>query len=460
MATPTGYEFLDGGIYKDFADVFEITYPSGVSTGYISNKYPYNGKDLGQIFKNGTSAKTTSYYNPLHIDLGSIFDLKNMGPWYALGDGISGGSGPQVNSIAIDSSGNVYVGGFFTTAGTISASNIAMWIPSSPGIPGTWYALGAGISGGSFPLVNSIAIDSSGNVYVGGKFTTAGTIPASNIAVWIPGSPGTGTWSALGTGVSGSGSQVNHIAIDSSGNVYVGGKFTAPASNIAVWMPSSPGTWYALGTGVTGGTLPEVNHIAINSSGNVYVGGTFDTAGGIIVNNIAIWTPTTILVPYTGNWSTLSSGLYIGISGAFVYAIAIDNSSGNVYVGGSFSTAGGITVNNIAIWMSSSLGIGAWSALGSGLINGDNIVYSIAIDSYGNVYAGGSFLISGTISVQRIAMWTPSLGTWSALGTGVGGGSGPEVYTISIDVKNVYTGGFFTTAGTISASNIAKYVVV
>src|SRR6266496_903346 len=44
--------------------------------------------------------------------------------------------------------------------------------------------------------VNAIVADRRGNVYIGGSFTSIGTVPATNIAKWN----GT-TWSPLGSGV-------------------------------------------------------------------------------------------------------------------------------------------------------------------------------------------------------------------------------------------------------------------
>ncbi|MEB3214320.1 MAG: hypothetical protein VKL39_23425, partial [Leptolyngbyaceae bacterium] len=96
-----------------------------------------------------------------------------------------------------------------------------------------------------------------------------------------------------------------------------------------------------------------------------------------------------------------------GIFGGTVSALAFDN-DGNLYAGGSFTVAGGITVNRIAKWDGSS-----WSALGSGVnIGVNNSVNALAFDNNGNLYAGGSFTVAGGITVNRIAKWDGS--SWSA----------------------------------------------
>ncbi|MGH7869616.1 MAG: hypothetical protein ACREP9_18810, partial [Candidatus Dormibacteraceae bacterium] len=67
-----------------------------------------------------------------------------------------------------------------------------------------------------------------------------------------------------------------------------------------------------------------------------------------------------------------------------VYALAVSGS--DLYVGGIFTTAGGIAATNIAKWDGSS-----WSALGSGA---NNAVDALAV-SDSDLYAGGYFGTAG-----------------------------------------------------------------
>src|SRR5580692_11521875 len=105
------------------------------------------------------------------------------------------------------------------------------------------------------------------------------------------------------------------------------------------------------------------------------------------------------------NWSALGPGMSNP-----VYSLAFDM-YGNLYAGGNFLTAGGVTVNGIAEWNGSS-----WSALGSGM---SDYVSALAFDAYGNLYAGGNFLTAGGVTVNYIAEWNGS--SWSALGSGMDG---------------------------------------
>lgn len=79
-----------------------------------------------------------------------------------------------------------------------------------------------------------------------------------------------------------------------------------------------------------------------------------------------------------------------------------DGSGPALYAGGSFSTAGGVTVNHVAKWDGT-----AWSALGGpGGIGTSGSVGAIAVYDDGggpDLYAGGDFLMAGGVSANRIA---------------------------------------------------------
>jgi hypothetical protein len=151
------------------------------------------------------------------------------GSWSAVGPGLGNPDLDfvEVNALAVDSSGNLFAGGYFTNAGAVAATNVAKW-------DGTrWSAVGTGPDGGVFAL----AVDSDGNVYAGGSFTNIGGINANNIAMWNG-----RTWSAIGAGVTGfdplfdSGPSVNALAFDPAGNLYVGGSFTNAGNQASTWL--------------------------------------------------------------------------------------------------------------------------------------------------------------------------------------------------------------------------------
>jgi len=156
----------------------------------------------------------------------------------------------------------LYIGGTFQHVAGISANNVARWVAST----NTWSALGSGTDGTIGALLFS-----GDTLYVGGGFIHAGGIEVNGIASYNVNS---GTWSNLGSGMASTnlGVSVAALATDGSGNIYAGGRFDSaggiPAVNIARWNGSS---WSAMGSGL-GSIWDLIQAIAVSGS-DVYAGG-------------------------------------------------------------------------------------------------------------------------------------------------------------------------------------------
>jgi len=403
--------------------------------------------------------------------------------WNALGTGITGGFFPAVYAIAI-SGNDVYVGGSFTNAGGVSGTNnIARWDGTQ------WHAVGGAnaISG----LVYDIAISGT-DVYVGGFFFNAGGVPgANNIARW---DGANNTWNLVG-GVGAINGSVNTIAISGT-DVYVGGNFTSAGSvsgadYIARWNGT---TWSGLLSG-TFGISNTVNTIAI-SGADVYVGGAFINAGGVPgADYIARWNSANNTWNLVGGASAISgffsfvgtivlSGTDVYVGGFFTNAgnvpgasyIARWNSANNtwnlvgaanavnstvraikvsgsdVYIGGDFTNAGGNNANDhLTRWTGS-----AFVPPGSETTGPLNGTVSAVVVSGTEVYVGGAFTNAGNVpGADYVAKWNGT--TWSGLLSGTFG-IGAPVTTIALSGTDVLVGGVFTNAGGVpGANNIARW---
>lgn len=190
------------------------------------------------------------------------------------------------------------------------------------------------------------------------------------------------------------------------------------------------GNWTALGTGVD----YTVEALAVGGHGRLYAGGWFETAGGVTVNQVAMWDGS--------QWSALGAGM---VERVFALAVA---ANGDLYAGGAFWKAGGVAAAHIARWDGSS-----WSALGPGL---DGWVYALAVGQDGHLYAAGEFSHSGSTWVHGVARWDGT--TWTALGSGLSGAyDGNSGYALAVCDDGIYVGGYFTTAGGMPASRIARW---
>jgi hypothetical protein len=230
----------------------------------------------------------------------------------------------------------------------------------------------------------------------------------------------------------------------------VGGGFASaggvPVNGIARW---GGGTWNAVGGGVGGrigaGDRGGVYAITVQSFPltNIFVGGGFATAGGVTVNGIARWDGT--------KWYALGSGVSGSIGGDIVVN-AIATAGQDVIVGGGFAYAGGVPVNGIARWDNATL---SWRALGSGVsgsVGGDNGVHTIiassTFSSDGNVIVGGGFAYAGGVPVNGIARWDGT--TWHAVGCGLDG----EVEALAESDSIILVGGRFSSAGGAPANYV------
>jgi hypothetical protein len=329
--------------------------------------------------------------------------------WTAMDGGMGYQFTPRVLALEMDGSGNLYVGGSFSEAGSVAANRIAKWDGSQ------WSALGAGLDG----TVQALKMN-SGNLYAGGWFKNAGEGGANRIAKWDGSS-----WSGLGGGVD---APVEGIAVDTSGKVYATGWFTkagvVDAKYIAMWDNSG---WTSLGTGLE----DKGRALVFDRSGALIAAGDFKTAGGVVVNNIAQWN--------RGTWGTIGSGKGFNFP---VSALAMDGAY--LYAGGDFTEAGGKFIDYIARWDGSD-----WSHLGSGVNGGVDVLLP---DGEGNLFVGGAFTLAGEEWVNHIAKWDGN--SWSALGDGFQG----DVRALAMDDDGIlYAGGTFTLTGAVEVNHIAKW---
>ena len=212
-----------------------------------------------------------------------------------------GGANDRISSLNVwdDGSGDgpaLYVGGFFTMAGGVDARSIARW----DGVQ--WSPLGSGIDGGTVLAMAAYDDGSGPALYAAGSFTTAGGVPADDIAKWDG-----KQWSALPGGGIGDG----------------------------------PPTTFVLSLRVFDDGLSD--HPAL------YIAGRFPSAGGVDLQNIARWDGRT--------WSALGQGLHDIWQGASPIAWALevfDDGTGDgpaLFAGGDFRFAGNFSSQRIAKWI-------------------------------------------------------------------------------------------------------------
>ncbi|MCA9988225.1 MAG: DUF11 domain-containing protein, partial [Anaerolineales bacterium] len=404
-------------------------------------------------------------YNSLTdtVSIESIAFWQGTGQWTALANSASLGANPDgshgVRALAVDGEGNLYVAGSFTAIGNLSVNRIARWDGT------TWSRLGAdgGDAGnGLDDTVYALAFASNGDLYAGGAFRNAysasgNSIAANHIARWNG-----SDWAALGTGGGSTGNGLNApvwaLAISSSDVVAAGGQFSlafngsdpqVSANRVALWDGAN---WTPLGTdsgGSGNGVNNNVRALAwLNTT--LYAGGDFTTAynsnsSSLSVGRIASWDG--------ASWSGLGSGLNNRVNALLLQ-------ENHLYVGGSFTTAGGQTASRLARWDGT-----GWAVLGAGTSATGNGVNGI-VDSLALSEDGLALLVGGAFSqafdddgnsspAANLASWEINGHSWSALAGGLDG----EVRALAATGSDIWTGGLFTRADGAPSTYVGRWQV-
>ncbi len=201
-------------------------------------------------------------------------------------------------------------------------------------------------------------------------------------------------------------------------DLYAGGQFSISGisgANIMKWNGTS---WIGNGSLILSPfSQGEVRDI-VSYNGSLY-------ATGDIAGKIKRWDGNT--------WQSVGTGL-----NGKGWALAVLNNE--LYVGGDFTTAGGVAANHIAKWNGTS-----WSSVGSG-VNGS--VRELTV--YNNtLFAGGTFPTSGTGStINNIAQFNGT--NWVNVDNGVDG----QVNTMEVFNNELILGGQFQNEMGVNNANV------
>lgn len=325
--------------------------------------------------------------------------------WLTVGGGVSGGAAPYIDAIAVAANGDLYVGGQFDSAGYSPARSIARWDGFR------WSPLAEGITlNSSAGIVRSLHLDGD-MLYVGGRFTQAGSTSVMSLASWNTTS---NTWSRVGNGdvrrADNSPGEVRAIG-SFEGRIFVGGAFarigTNTISNLGEYSLSSS-SWSEPRAGIS-----QVHAIASNTESVVVGASRVDTLRDVI-GNITGFAPRFTLHRYNaGTWSIFDS------SAGRINAIAFSPRN-ELYVAGKFSGVGGVASAGVARY-----DLGSWLSLGSGVKDividtstfgqsigdslytlGDAEAFAVApLEDGTGTWVGGQFQIAGIYPSSFIGEW-------------------------------------------------------
>jgi hypothetical protein len=393
------------------------------------------------------------------------------------------GTDDQVVSLAVDPTGAVYAGGYFLRAGTLNRQFMAKFDLTGVGaVDSNWDARATS-------PIDSIAVDSSGAVFVGGTFfeavpgfATIGGQPRNYLAKLTGNGDADPTWNPNPN------SPVAKLAVDGTGSLFIGpdlggvfiidgnGRHVAKLPTTGVgefdtqWQPAefyvlksmvldglgnlylsvqSPGqnirkvSATGIGTDVPGwdpgcsnadSCLPGT--LAIDPKGKIYVTGYFPgTIGGASRTGIARLEP-----------NGTADSTWISSVGETVFAM-VSGLDSQVYVGGNFKSAGGMPRFGLAVLSSTG------SALAPVDVEMPGTTRAFATQSDGSVIVGGRFKRSGALTrhnLLRVRADSSIDADWHPDPNG-------DVRSIAVDGDgSVYVAGPFSNVGGQPRNGLAK----
>ncbi len=352
------------------------------------------------------------------------------------------------------------IGGSFHQAGSVRASNAAIWTGSE------WEAL-ADFDG---PVLEWAIFQ--GQLVAAGQFRQVDSTPAQSLALLS--SEG---WTALGAELENRDDPdrcIVRTVLAQDDRLFVGGEFTHAGDQLANGFAVWDGTeWTGLGAGLIpqyDGVPATVEALASFESG-VAVGGSFRGTKDVSSSGLIHWTdagwasidggvdgvvlalrPTDAGLAVGGNFRRddldvplRSFGIWDGASwetmGARITGIDptiwdIEFYGEDLVLAGAFSNVGGLGINKIAWWDGTT-----WRSFSSGIVSDGQIN---DIENFGSaLIAGGTFIRAGGHSAYGLATWGGR--SWNPIGVGFGM-DGP-VFALTAGDGFLIAGGDFERAG-------------
>jgi hypothetical protein len=357
-------------------------------------------------------------------------------------------------------------------------------------LAGEWDGFGSA----SFP-VRVLAIHPNGDIYAGGDFLNIGGVVVNHIARWDGsawnglGPSGLGPELVLNPGFETAGGGGADIWADWTEVVFDGAladegvlvhsgahaaKITRGTADTQVYdtFAVTPLVQYTVrfwtrGDGTNAGRYgvydfthsAQILPLATTSiPGTVYqqVSVSFTAPAGCILAGVQLLCPAVLGgIAYFDDVSCL--GHPPGPDDGSVYAIAFA-ANGDVYIGGTFTTIGGVTYNRVARYTPST---DTFDTLGGASPGVNSVVKALAVSKDGYVYVGGAFtsITAGPTDAYRIARYNgPTLDTWTTMGANAGLNLDVEALEIDLDGTTVYLGGQFTNEYNVWGVPLLPYI--
>ncbi len=409
-----------------------------------------NGTDYGRAVGADPSGNvyTTGYsYNGSNYDIVTVkYNSSGVQQW-AVTYNSPYNSTDYPYAIYVDASGNVYVAGYtYNTSGNVDMLTLKY------NTSGTlqWNRLFNGSSNSS-DYGYDITVDASGNVYTAGyAYNINNSVSSPDMEVVKYNSAGTLQWARAYNDPNNSSDYGRAVAVDGSGNVYIAGygyynNTSYPDALIAKF--NSAGVFQWVGVYATSLNYSDYGYdVAVDGSGNVYLGGySYITS----TSNADF-----IIVKYNTSGTQLWMRNWNGPQNYYDYGYYIKcNTAGDVWMAG-YGYYSSSSSYDLELVKYNASGTFQWAANYNGTYGTYDYMTTpgnmLAIDASDNAYiCGYGYVSSGSYyDYETVKFNSAGVQQWAMTYNGPGAQS-DYAYWVAVDASNnVYTTGYSYGSGT------------
>jgi len=384
LGTPTNavVQLVSAGTYNQPAGGVDQSFDASLNASVLALAV----QSTGQIVVGGTfTVADDSYINRIaRFNTDGTLDSSFL---YGLD-----GADDSVNAVVSQTDDRILVGGAFTSINDDTSLSIARLM--TDGSLDSSFDIGAGTDGTVFAIAESF-LNGSRVIYVGGNFSKFDENPSPGV-VRVDDSGAYDSTFAVGAGASGT---VYALAvyptnsIYNAGKVVLGGAFTnfegfAAANVVRLNTDGTVDTNFSLNVSVGG----PVRAVAIQLDGSVLIGGDFTNINSTAINRVARLNPDGTLD------ASFATNVITGINGT-VNAIAVQPDN-RILVAGQFSQANGVTRQGVTRLLPSGA-VDTTINFGSGANGAINAMVIQPTD--GKVVIGGGFTEFNGVVCDHIA---------------------------------------------------------
>ena len=364
------------------------------------------------------------------------------------------GFGSDVRAILVNGSGDsaaIYVGGLFTSHHGVNANRNRLVRLTVHGAYDSSFNVGTGLNGSVFALALS-GTGATAKLYAGGQFTSVNDVITNrNRIARFDANGAYDTSFAVGSGF---GSDVNTLALDTAGNVYVGGAFTSfnnTTTNRNRLLRLTSGGLYdtAFNNGLTAAngtvnTMLLLEDSTTSANSRLLLGGAFTTWNGTAREGFA-----RLALDSTGTLDTAPAGNFR--RPGFVYA-AEPAPGGKWYIGGTFSHIDDAVRNHFARLNADGTLDSTFASPGAGF---NSSVNALSVQGDGRIVVGGNFSAYAGTNRGDILRLLPD----ATLDTSFNPGSGFNGSVTALQLLpdgRIVANGTFTTLNGVTRNRLAR----